>query len=126
MRKLIMLFTLFVALIFSNQGVRAQELVSDQNPNYRASMQKYMSQKDSLMSTMSTTVQDTYKAYDWYESKQERKALRRERRYNIRMARAQNSMSYYRPYYGYNSGYNSYWNWRPRVGYRTGNWMFSM
>ena len=126
MKKLFMLLTLFVALVFNSQGMKAQELVEDQNPNYRASMQKYMSQKDSLTSTMSTTVQDTYKAYDWYEAKQEQKALRKERRYNVRMARAENSSSYYRPYYGYNSGYNSFYNWMPRIGYRTGNWMFSM
>lgn len=132
MKKLLSILGVVFCSLFVFQGTYAQELVEDQNPNYKASLSKYMSMKDSLTETLSTTVQDTYKAYDWYEAKQERKALRREYRHEERMARAKNrnysnyNSGYYNGGYYGNGYYNNSWNWLPRIGYRTGNWMFSM
>jgi len=139
MKKLLSILGLVLSSLFGFQSAYAQELVEDQNPNYKASLSKYMAAKDSLTATLSTTVQDTYKAYDWYEAKQERKAQKREYRHEERMARAKNR-SYNNGYYNngyYNNGYygngyygssyyNNSWNWLPRIGYRTGNWMFSI
>lgn len=134
MKKLLTLFGIALSTLFIVQSASAQESVENQNPNYKVSMYKYMAVKDSLTATLGTTVQDTYKAYDWYEAKLERKALRKQYRHEERMARAKYGRSYYPynngGYYGngyynnYNSGWN--WNWLPRVGYRTGDWFFSI
>ncbi|MBN8719750.1 MAG: hypothetical protein J0H85_09925 [Sediminibacterium magnilacihabitans] len=107
-----------------------QSPAPDQNPNFNISRQKYMSQKDSLLSASNTTVQQTYKAYDWYEAKMERRNERREAR---RYAAYYNG--YYYPYYNqYYNGWNQYGyynNWgswnalRPNIGFHTGNWWFS-
>jgi len=122
--KLLML-TMLIALGFS---VHAQQLAPDQNPRYMESQQKYMGYKDSLQSTMNTTVDQTYKAYDWYEAKMERKQERREQRYQRKLNRSYYS-NYNYGYYGYNpyNNYNSYYgfqSWLPHVGYRSGNWGF--
>lgn len=110
------------------QTMNAQNTIGDQNPNYRVSMDKYMVQKDSILGDFGTTAQQTYKAYDWYEAKQEKKALRRQNRHELRMTRAQNPGYNYS---GYGSGYygfSNYNNWRynliPSIGFRTGNWSF--
>lgn len=122
------------------------DLAPDQNPNYKISLQKYTQIKDSLQSNMNTTVQQTYKAYDWYEAKMERKQQRREARYERRRLNAMygyNNFGYYNNwgYNGWNNGYynnwnnwnnrgwgNNNWNWfwnnRPSIGYRSGNWWF--
>lgn len=113
------------------QASYAQGNMGEQNPNYRVSMDKYMVVKDSIISEFGTTAQDTYKAYDWYEAKQEKKALRRQNRHEVRMARAENSgyySGYGNGYYGF-SNYNSYgrnwgYNLMPHIGFRTGNWSF--
>ncbi len=108
----------------------SQSLAPDQNPNFNVSRQKYMAIKDSLLTYANNTVQETYKAYDWYEAKLERKAQRRENR------RTSNyNSSYYSPYYdNYYNGWNNYGNYnnrwglwnalRPSIGFRTGNWWF--
>ncbi|AJH13622.1 hypothetical protein SAMN04488089_10180 [Myroides profundi] len=133
MRKLMTIFGLALGSLLFSQATYAQELAPDQNPNYRVSMVKYMAQKDSLTATLSTTVQDTYKAYDWYEAKMERKAQKKQWRHEERMARAKYGRSYYSYDNGYYGNYNSYysgwnnWNtWRPNIGFRTGNWWFSI
>lgn len=132
MNNVIKVVVLMLCSLFTSH-VSAQVPVFDQNPNYRVSMEKYMMQKDSLLVNLGETVQDTYKAYDWYEAKQERKALKRQYRHEERMARAKYGRSYYSDYgYNYNYGYNGYyrnysnWNWAPRIGFRTGNWWFSI
>ncbi|AJA68740.1 hypothetical protein HX045_04380 [Myroides odoratimimus] len=133
MRKLMTIFGLALGSLLFSQATYAQELAPDQNPNYRVSMVKYMAQKDSLTATLSTTVQDTYKAYDWYEAKMERKAQKKQWRHEERMARAKYGRSYYsydNGYYGnynrYYSGWNNWNTWRPNIGFRTGNWWFSI
>jgi hypothetical protein len=103
-----------------------QAAAPDQNPDYIQSQRKYMGIKDSLLTASNTTIQDTYKAYDFYQAREERRALRRERRYNLRLTRAENS---WYPYYNnYNYGYNAfpYYGSRfiPNIGFRSGNWWF--
>ncbi|MTG96954.1 MULTISPECIES: hypothetical protein [Myroides] len=135
MKNLVKIFGIVLGTVLIGQVSYGQELVEDQNPNYRNSMYKYVAIKDSLTTTLSTTVQDTYKAYDWYEAKQERKAQRKLWKHEERMARAKYGRNhYYSDYYGnsyggYYNGYNSGWNWnwlRPSIGFKTGNWFFSI
>ncbi len=103
----------------------AQEtsLAADQNPRYAESLAKYaQGETDSLTATQGTTVQDIYKAYDWYEAKIERRRLRRERNYQIGF------------YGGYNNyGYGNSWNYQPygyqnflfpSIGFRSRHWRF--
>ncbi|MBB1148629.1 MULTISPECIES: hypothetical protein [unclassified Myroides] len=132
MKNIIKLLGLVMCSLFTYQA-SAQTPIEDQNPNYRVSMEKYMILKDSLLVNLGETVHNTYKAYDWYEAKQERKALRRQYRHEERMARAKYGRTYYSDYgYNYNYGYNNYyrnysnWNWFPRIGFKTGNWWFSI
>jgi hypothetical protein len=91
----------------------------DQNPQYAVSREKYMKMADSITRWHATTLQNTYKAYDWYEAKMERRDARRQNRQAVRLARAQRSYyydpySYYNPYY-YDPYYN---NNRYRSGHR--------
>ena len=90
MKKTLLLFIIAAA----GSGARAQELAPDQNPNYKKSMEKYHASHDNLQSTMNTTVQSTYKAYDWTTNKAERRAKNRE---------------YRRESYGYNNYNNGYY-----------------
>lgn len=97
--------------------VNAQEQMSaDQNPNSNKSLERYRLSSDSLLRYQGATVQQTYKAYDWYQAKQERRALRRERRHLERMANPYYYTDWYYPsvglgYYGSNN-----WGWSPYVG----------
>jgi hypothetical protein len=108
-----LVITILAIMLSINLKSQAQQasLVPDQNPRYEGSRAKYMNIADSLTSTQGTTVQNTYKAYDWYEAREARRKVRREQNY-------QNSLLYpsvnYYPGYNYNSwGYNG-------LGYR--NW----
>ena len=65
----------------------AQTLEKDQNPNYQASQDKYMAQSDQLTASLSTTIQDTYQAYDWREAREAKRQLRRDRNYELRKLR---------------------------------------
>jgi hypothetical protein len=67
-------------------GTSAQ-LLPDQNPRYRESLQKYLMREDSLTMNEGTTVQHTYKAYQYFEAKRERKDQRRQWRQDRRMIR---------------------------------------
>lgn len=139
------MFRIFVTMLtvcatISSFAQQQNTLAPDQNPNYMVSQLKYTQQMDSLLSYSNTTVQDTYKAYDWREAREER---RTERRLNRRQT------SYFDSYYnpainygwnGYNNGYYSRYNnfnnnfynrgrWgfsRPFIGFRTGNWFFGL
>lgn len=126
---------LFTLLLFASFATVANaQLAPDQNPNYKISQDKYMEAKDSLMANMNTTVQSTYKAYDFYQAKVERKQQRISDRRERRMARAMdyNRFNHYNPYNRnyfnpYNSYYNPYRNWngyRPGIGYNWNNWFF--
>lgn len=129
MKNIYVLLVLFFAGISAAcaQQPDFYQVNTDQNPHYMQSQQKYMLAKDSLLAYSNATAQDTYKAYDFYEARQERRALRRERRYNVRMTSAQYSCY---PAYGYgNYGYTPWYNglygaFMPSIGFRTGNWRF--
>lgn len=125
---------LFVTLVTAAAAQDSNSLAPDQNPNYMISQQKYMNQKDSLLSWENTTVQQTYKAYDWREARGERRAERRAYRRQTNSWLAP-SLSYgYPSHYGWNNyGYSPYirynswsrWNrWgitRPFLGLQLGN-----
>ena len=90
MKKVLLSLIIFGAGFAS----KAQELASDQNPNYKVSMEKYQA-LTTVQTSMNTTVQNTYKAYDWSTAKAERKAERR----NFRRERAL--------FNNYNNGWNN-------------------
>ncbi|GAA3960957.1 hypothetical protein [Mucilaginibacter dorajii] len=94
--------------------VNAQQitLLADQNPRYRESQIKYSSGADSLNSLHGTTIQDTYKAYDWYEAKLERRQQNREWRHQERM----NGYFDYTPSWGLYDNYYS-----PSINFGFGN-----
>lgn len=119
-------YILFVLVLLCSQ-LNAQNTVADQNPNYMQSQEKYVKIKDSLLKESNTTIHNTYKAYDWYEAKMERREMRRQNRHLRRMASAYSNNYYYNDYYNnpwYNRGgfFNSFS--RPFIGFRTGNWWF--
>jgi len=113
---LLVLTTLAATLMFSETS--AQELAPNQNPNFAVSRDKYMQMADSVNQLHSTTVQQTYKAYDWYQNKIDRRNERIQFRRELKMERARSR--YYRPYHRggyynnyyyrpYRSGWNSFW-----------------
>ncbi|MFT3910064.1 MAG: hypothetical protein QM737_11605 [Ferruginibacter sp.] len=101
---------LFNFLVLITVAIHAQDnsVAADQNPNYKQSLEKYKGQQDKLLATMNTTVQDTYKAYDWYEAKQERKQQRIADRRERRLYELQNYGNYYNPYNPYNYLYDPF------------------
>lgn len=94
-----------------------QELLPDQNPNYKSSQQYYIENSATLTANEGETVQDTYVAYDWTRVKEEKKQERIDRHYQYRMMRfeARNRCcNYNQGYYGnsynnYNPYYNNYY-----------------
>ncbi len=112
-----MAYTLVATIMVSTTVAKAQEdLAPDQNPNYRKSMEKYIANKDELLKNQGKTIQDTYKAIDDMQIRQDRKDQKKVYRQERRLARINNRRYYNRgsyystPYYGngYNNGYNSY------------------
>ncbi len=103
MKKVLLSLIIIAAGFVAN----AQELASDQNLNYKVSLEKYTTNMVTLQTTNNTTVQDTYKAYDWSTAKAERKAERR----NFRRERAL--------FNTYNNGWNNN-NWNN--GWNNNNW----
>lgn len=97
-------FALLVIVSATAHTAVAQGKITDQNPACQESRQHYML-SDSLTQTHGTTVQQTYKAYDFLQLKQERKDQRREWRQERRMQRAAfGDTHYYRPFNGYGYG----------------------
>ena len=114
MKKL--LLPLFI--LATGYSLHAQEIAPDQNPNYKMSMEKYKAMQNDLQTTMNTTVQSTYKAYDWTTAKAERKMERRNERREDRLFNNYNRQ-YYDPYnyngrnnYGRPYQYRNYNGWR--------------
>ncbi|MES2275110.1 MAG: hypothetical protein V4592_03745 [Bacteroidota bacterium] len=99
-RNLIIIVSL-LAGSFYTISASAQQLVlaQDQNPRYRESERKYARVADTLNSQHGTTIQDTYKAYDWYEARQERRQQNREWRHEERLNGG---------YYDYTPSWNVY------------------
>ncbi len=126
--------TMLIFLASAGFSQQSGNQASDQNPNYLLSRQKYMSQKDSLLRWENTTIQETYKAYDWREAREERRSEHRAYRREVALS----NPYYYTPsvnygwnnYYGYGSYYRNNYGWsnwrisRPYIGFRTGNWWF--
>ncbi len=120
------LFIVLIATTIIKTSSKAQE-VPNQNINYKISQDHYTRLADSLLKFQGTTIQNTYKAIDYMQAKQDRKEARKNFRQQLRLERARN------PYYWNNWGGNSNWNspyynnWNsftPDMGYRTGNWTF--
>lgn len=89
----------------TNGYAQKTDLLKDQNPRYQESRAKYMNLADSLTRDQGTTVQNTYKAYDWYEAREERRKLRRERNFQLNL----NSGYYYNsPYFYPSISYGNY------------------
>jgi hypothetical protein len=95
-------------LVFAASFSKAQqvELVANQNPNYQSSVEKYRKLAEASPVTMSTTIQETYKAYDWTTAKQEQKQQRIAFRQQRSLARINNRYSNV-----------DYFFWRPRYYY---------
>ena len=87
-------------------GTSAQLLLPDQNPRYRESLQAYLYKEDSLTANEGTTVQQTYKAYQYFEAKRERKDQRRQWRQDRRVMRNTGYYSDY-TYSDYARGYST-------------------
>ena len=75
----------FSLLLFAQQ----ENLTADQNPNFKLSQVKYTGNADVLQQTNNTTVQNTYKAFDWYANKQTRRQERISFNRQLRLLRAQ-------------------------------------
>lgn len=91
-------------------------LAPDQNPDFASSRDKYMKIADSVNQWHGTTIQQTYKAFDWYEHKQE---LRNDRLQFRRQLRLQRNYYYYRPYSN-----RSYYQNNSRNYYHRNRWGF--
>ncbi|WP_139134262.1 hypothetical protein [Crocinitomix algicola] len=106
-------YLLGALLIAGSLNGSAQNGTPDQNPNHERAAQRYVEQANDLTTTQSTTIQDTYKAYDWREAKAEAKQERIDRRYELRKLKYQSryyNRGYYNPYrrnYGYYN--NPHW-----------------
>jgi len=114
--KKILLFSFFVTVGYF---AGAQELSPDQNPDYKVSLAKYTLSATDFQTTNNTTVQSTFKAYDWTTAKAEHKAERRVYRQQSRLNNGYNN-GYYNPcngnnypnyglYYQPNLYHNYYW-----------------
>ncbi|MDN5284004.1 MAG: hypothetical protein JWR38_278 [Mucilaginibacter sp.] len=116
-RKLIIIAGLLFGSFYSGI-VNAQQtgLAPDQNPRYLESQYKYARVADTLNSLHGTTIQNTYKAYDWYEAKLERRRQNREWRHQERM----NGYDDYSPSWGL-YGNSSYYSPSVSLGYSWGN-----
>ena len=100
MKAKIITWSILAFTTFSlNVNAQQASLAPDQNPRNEEAFARYSMQSDSLTRTQGTTVQNTYKAYDWYESREERRKLRRERSYQYGF--------YASPYYNYNNSFLS-------------------
>lgn len=134
---------LLMMLIVINYGFAQNTgLLPNQNPNYKISEEKYTRFRDSLLLNSNSTIQDTYKAYDWFEEKTERRNNRRDNR-RQRNFYGNNQLGFND--WGSNGGFNN-WGWNnrfnnrfgnnnrwgnsfnpwfnPNIGFRTGNWFF--
>ena len=103
---------LAITLTICNQLVFSQEkLAPDQNPRFAESRDKYMKLTDSINRWHGTTFQETYKAFDWYEARQERRQERLDFRREMKRMRLNHRYRYQpynsRPYY--NRNYRNHW-----------------
>jgi hypothetical protein len=106
MKKSLIITTLILIGGLCNSIVKAQQafLAADQNPRYMESQAKYTAMADTLNALHGTTIQNTYKAYDWYQDKLDRRKQNREWRHQEIM----NGAYSYSPSWGIFGGYSSY------------------
>jgi hypothetical protein len=104
--------TILCGFYSSVASAQQTTLAADQNPRYRESQVKYAGVADSLNSLHGTTIQNTYKAYDWYEAKLERRRQNREWRHQERL----NGYYDYAPSWGLYDNYYS-----PSINFGFGN-----
>jgi hypothetical protein len=123
-RNLIFMMSCVVGLCFTtNSYAQKTDLLKDQNPRHQESRAKYMNLADSLTRNQGTTVQETYKAYDWYEAREERRKLRKERNFQLNL----NGGYYYNSPYFYpsisygNYGFGGRFGYGGYIGYGWGN-----
>ena len=117
--------TLLIVFTFCMFSLNAssQDLAYDQNPNFRQSRDKYMKVADSVNKLHSTTVQETYKAIDYMQAKEEARQQRKEYRQQRRLYADQYRYRRYYdhdPYYYYpsSSRYGRYnYRYRPYRSY---------
>lgn len=110
MKALSIYSLLFLAFCVSIARAQQSGLVDDQNPRYAESRNHYMKAADSLTSEQGTTVQQTYKAYDWYQARLERREQRREWRRQEYMDGGYYYNNYWPGYYNpYTWGTSRYW-----------------
>lgn len=100
----------------------------NQNPRFKEAKNKYIKNIDALTKNQGTTIQQTYKAFDWYEDKMKKKAQRDLWRHLERMERAKNgTLYYYDSSWGFPNYYSSpYWGVSPYINYRWTNWDFGL
>ncbi|MES2808737.1 MAG: hypothetical protein V4619_08945 [Bacteroidota bacterium] len=135
MKSKIIIIALLLTAGLYNGDVSAQQsrLLPDQNPRYMESQAKYAAMADTLTSLQGTTVQNTYKAFDWYQDKLERRQQRREWRHQEIMSGAYSYPSwslyggYSYPYSNWGYGWGNQWShngfWGPRASIGFGyNW----
>ncbi len=117
MRTILITIAGLIALSLHSNAQHAS-LATDQNPRYEQSRAKYMNKSDSLTSTQGTTIQETYKAYDWYEAREAKRKLRKESNfYNNQLDYSFYGGPFFYPTLRYNNfGYRDYGN-----GYRNYN-----
>lgn len=87
MKAALYTFIFSLSLTLTSQAQTTLDLVADQNPRYKESLQKYAPAADSLTRSLGTTIQQTYKAYDFYEARLARRSQRREWRHQENMNR---------------------------------------
>lgn len=130
-KNLIIIATLFLGSLYINTAKAQQStaLAADQNPRHRESEHKYARRADTLNNLHGTTIQNTYKAYDWYEARQERRqqnrAWRHEEYLNSGYSGYSPSWGLYGSSYAYpyswgSYGYGSRFGGRGRVGFGIG------
>jgi len=115
-------------IVSSLQANAQRDNTLEQNPRHLASQAKYESISDSVNHLHSTTLQNTYAAYDWYDARQQRRNERTSFRRQLRLEQARNNFGWgYQPYdarwnnyqgdgWNNNNRYNNGWNNRNLSG----------
>ena len=105
----------FLPFALTQANAQQNGLAPDQNPRYKESQERYIKQTDSLSNTEGITLQQTYKAYDWYEARLERRQQNREWRHQQNFNRSYFNRDlcsvYYYPYFRQNSSFRGRPSW---------------
>jgi hypothetical protein len=125
-RNLIIIAGILAGFLYTaSANAQQTPLVQDQNPRHVESERKYARVADTLNAEHGTTIQNTYKAYDWYEARQERRQQNRDWRHEERLNGGYYdytpSLSLYGGYYYPFNSYRGYGNrWGGRSNFRVG------